>query len=144
VAPPAALGEQGIAQGFEGLGTLDEVDRQRRRADVGFAILLPQLDAGPGADILEQLLEPVFVTRGAREVSVVLGFQVQGNVGASLGQQRDDALPLAERAKLLGAADLRGVGAGREQGQNDMRLIESCLDFVCPRGAPADAVRVEL
>jgi len=84
---------------------------------------------GPSApevpNVFEQRAQLRAVRFRAGEVVVVPGFQVQ----------RDDALAFAERAKLLGAANLARVGARREQCQRHVAPVKNLLDLFCPDGA---------
>jgi hypothetical protein len=94
---------------------------------------------GPSAPELPNVFEQRAQLRAVRfragKVAVVPGFQVQRDAGPPPRQQRDDALAFAERAKLLGAADLGHVGARREQCQRHVAPVESLLDLFCPDGA---------
>jgi hypothetical protein len=53
----------------------------------------------------EQFGEGLRVAAVSGEVAVVLGFEVQGNVGAGLRHKRNDTFVFAQRAQVLGTAD---------------------------------------
>src|SRR5262249_2383504 len=55
-------------------------------------------------------------------------------------RQQGDYFPsLAERAELLSAANIGQVGAWSEDGEHNIRGVDSLLDFNRPTGASADA-----
>jgi hypothetical protein len=68
---------------------------------------------------------------------------MQRNIAARLGEQGNDAFALAQPPKLLRAANLRDVGAGRHQRQHYLRLVDCAFDFGGPGSATGDALCVE-
>jgi len=68
---------------------------------------------------------------------------MQRNIAAGAGEQGNYAFAVPQGSKLLGAANLRGVGAGRQQGQGNWARIQCLLDFLRPGRAAGDAPGVE-
>lgn len=76
-------------------------------------------------------------------VRAPFGFEIQRNFAAGAGEQGDSVFALAQGAKLLGVANLEGIGARREQGAGNLARIQGLFDFLRPGRATGDALGVE-
>ena len=102
----AVVGDEGVAQGGQRLGPLDEIDRQRRNGDIaGFAKLGFERNAVARVQVGEQFGESLRVAAVSSEVAVVLGFEVQRNIGVGLRLERNDAFAL-RRARSCSARQI--------------------------------------
>jgi len=97
------IGDDGVAQAGESVRPLHVIARQRRSGDVGGAELGAQRDGVPAqAKVFEQELELRRLRLGTGKVAVLLCLEMQRNIAAPLGEQGNDAFPLAEGTELLG------------------------------------------
>jgi len=68
---------------------------------------------------------------------------MQRNIAAGTGEQGNNAFALAQRTKLLGAANFRAIGARRHQRQDHLGVVDRAFDFAGADRAAGEAPRIE-